>query len=83
MTPQSSNQAVAPITVSKSEAAHLIGLSVRSLEYHIRAGRIATRKLGRRRLVLMCSFLNFLEHDQPSPSLPPARLGASTEATYA
>jgi len=42
MTPQSSNQAVAPITVSKSEAAHLIGLSVRSLEYHIRADRIAS-----------------------------------------
>lgn len=83
MTPQSHNQAVTPIAVSKPEAAHLIGLSVRSLEYHIRCGRIATRKLGRRRLVLMCSLLDFLQHDQPSPHLSAVSDEASAEAAYA
>jgi len=40
-----------PLLISKSETARLWGISVRMLEKMIRAGKVPSRVLGRRRLI--------------------------------
>ncbi|MBV9931319.1 MAG: helix-turn-helix domain-containing protein [Alphaproteobacteria bacterium] len=51
-----------PITCSVQDATKLSGLSRSYLYELIAADRIITKKLGRRRLVLVSSLRDFLEH---------------------
>jgi excisionase family DNA binding protein len=54
-----------PLAVSIAEGARLIGVSKRTVENYIKEKRIDSRKLGRRRVVLLSSLERFLRHDQP------------------
>ncbi len=69
---------VRPLAVDKATAAVMIAQSVRSLENYIALGLIETRKLGRRRVVLVRSLEKFLQRDQPSAS-PPKRANSTGE----
>lgn len=56
------------LAVSVAEAARMIGVSRRTVEGYIGAGRLASRKLGFRRVVLLRDLMRFLRSDQPSAS---------------
>jgi len=51
MTSKSANTDRPPLLVSKRESARALGLSVRSVEYLIAAGKLPRRKIGRRVLI--------------------------------
>lgn len=72
MTEMQAGEAQRPLAVSLSEAARLLGLSKRSVENYCNAGRLVSRKAGRRRLVMTSSLSAFLRHDQPSVSRGPS-----------
>jgi hypothetical protein len=57
-----------PLAVSMPKGAGMIGVSKRSLENYAALGLIETRKLGRRRVVLVSSLRKFLRADRPSVS---------------
>jgi hypothetical protein len=52
-----------PILVSKKDAAEVLGVCVRTLEYLAAAKRIVTRRVGGRTLVLYSSLQNFARRD--------------------
>jgi excisionase family DNA binding protein len=54
------------IAVGVSEAARLSGLSRRGLENYIRSKVLPSKKVGRRRLVLVEDLRRFLRGDRPS-----------------
>jgi excisionase family DNA binding protein len=53
-----------------AEAARLIGISRRALEYRIAAGQLRSVRIGRRRLVLVSELRRFLARDWPPLRLP-------------
>lgn len=53
-----------PITVTVKTAAKISGLSLSTLWPHITAGRIASTKVGNRRLVYLASLREFLNVNQ-------------------
>jgi excisionase family DNA binding protein len=56
------------LAVSVAEAARMIGVSRRTVEGYIGAKRLASRKLGFRRVILVRDLMRFLQSDQPSAS---------------
>ncbi len=56
------------LTVDTREAAHMLGVSPRTIQNYLRAGILPSRKIGKRRLILVRSLVAFLRHDQPSPN---------------
>jgi predicted transcriptional regulator len=56
------------LAVSVAEVARMIGVSRRTVEGYIGARRLASRKLGFRRVVLVRDLMKFLQSDQPSAS---------------
>ncbi|HUX67793.1 MAG TPA: helix-turn-helix domain-containing protein [Terriglobales bacterium] len=53
-----------------AEAARLLALSERSIQYLIADGRIESLKLGRRRLVLLASLRRLVAADRPGDVAP-------------
>jgi hypothetical protein len=45
-------------------AAHALGLSTRTVNAYLAVKKIASRKIGRRRMVLVASLKSFVAHDQ-------------------
>jgi excisionase family DNA binding protein len=52
---------------TKAEAAEAIGISARSVDYLIAAGRLPSRKVGKRRLVPRGALEKFAAKDQLEP----------------
>ena len=59
-----------PLAVSKRDASVMLGMSVRSVENYIAAKIIPSRKIGKRRLILVSDLERFLRSDHPSPTPP-------------
>ena len=59
-----------PIAVGLAEAARLTGLSRRSIEYLCHDGRLPSRKLGKRRLVLYADLQRLVRADRPGDIAP-------------
>jgi len=57
------------LAVDLRTAAELCSLSRRSLENYITAKLLPSRKIGKRRLVLVRDLQDFLRRDQPSASV--------------
>ena len=53
------------ILVSKRTAAHLLGLSIRSIELLIASKQLVSRKVGRRRLIPRVELERFARRDTP------------------
>ena len=58
--------AASRLNFSRKEAAALLGISTRSLDYAEANGRLTYLRLGRRCLVGRDELLRFGKHDQPS-----------------
>ena len=71
------NQPVEPLAVSVPEAASAIGLSIPHVWREIALGKIASVKVGRRRLIMLDDLREYLEARR-SPARSPAR-GAEPE----
>jgi excisionase family DNA binding protein len=63
-----------PLAVGIAEAARMIGLSRRAVEYRIAAGQLRCVRIGRRRLILLSELRRFLARDWP-----PVRPSRTTE----
>jgi hypothetical protein len=55
------------LAVSLREGAAMLGISSRTLQNYVWAGRFPSRKIGRRTVVLVRDLKLFLRKDQPSP----------------
>jgi len=53
------------LLLSKQEAAHMLGLSIRSLEHLVSRGEIPTRRIGKRVLILRSAIESFAKTDNP------------------
>ncbi len=53
------------LAYTKEEAAHLLSISVRSVDYLIGSGDLKVRRVGRRVLIPRQSLLQFLRQDHP------------------
>ncbi len=62
--------AASRMNFSRREAADLLGISTRSLDYAEVNGRIRYTRYGRRCLIHRDELLRFGKHDQPSFKLP-------------
>jgi hypothetical protein len=56
------------LAVSLNEAAAMASVSRRSLENYIAAKLLPSRKIGKRRIILVRDLDRFLRRDQPSPT---------------
>jgi len=54
------------LAVSQVEAAAMVGISVRTLQYFIRSRQIPARKIGRRTLIEVRALKRFLSEDRAS-----------------
>jgi hypothetical protein len=57
----------AALAVSLQQAAQMAALSTRSMQNYVSAKLIPSRKIGKRRLILVRDLEKFLRTDQPSP----------------
>jgi len=55
-----------PLAVSPSEAAEMIGVSIRTIQNYIRANQLPARKVGRRTIIEVRHLRTFLEADRAS-----------------
>jgi excisionase family DNA binding protein len=55
-----------PILVGKKQAAELLGICVRSLEYIIQQKKLVARKVGRRTLIPYRALQEFARRDTPT-----------------
>jgi len=60
----------APVAVSVAEAARLLGVSARTIQYLIADRRLESRRLGRRRLILVADLRRLLAADRPDAIAP-------------
>jgi hypothetical protein len=60
--------AIEPLAVSVNEAAKMIGVCPRSVQNYIAENLLLSRKIGRRRVILVAALKDFLRRDHPSPS---------------
>ncbi len=51
------------VLITLQEAAAALGLSLRGVDYLLAQGRLATRKIGRRRLIPRTELERFARHD--------------------
>jgi excisionase family DNA binding protein len=56
------------LALSIEEAAQMLSVCRRTLESYISSGLLKSRKLGRRRVVLVADLHKFLSADKPSPA---------------
>jgi excisionase family DNA binding protein len=54
------------LAVDTREAAHMLGVSPRTIQNYLRAKILPSRRIGKRRLILVRSLEQFLRRDQPS-----------------
>ena len=54
------------ILVTRAEAARALGLSLRAIDYLLAGGKLATRKVGRRRLIPRSELERFARRDHES-----------------
>lgn len=59
-----------PLLLTKREASEMLGVSIRSIEYMIRDGRLQARQMGRRRLVVRTSLVKISRSDVQRISPP-------------
>ncbi len=59
--------AVQPVRLGRKEAAQYLGLSVRSLDYLIEAGRIKARRTGARVFIQVSELVKFATTDSVQP----------------
>lgn len=71
-----SNLALPRLFYSRKEAAYLLSISVRSLDYLIAEGRLHTRKIGAKILVPHDELLRFARHDRSEDIRPKLRTAA-------
>jgi excisionase family DNA binding protein len=64
------------LLLTKKQAASVLGISVRSVEYLLASRKLEGRRLGRRRLVIRRSVERVARTDMPSMSPPKAPEGA-------
>lgn len=56
------------ITCTMQQGSEMSGLCVRQLYFYIDNGTLESRKIGKRRLLVVDSLEKFLSRDQPSPT---------------
>jgi len=56
-----------PFLVSRREAARLLGLSVRSVEYLLHEKQLDSRRIGKKRLILYDSILELIQSKREIP----------------
>jgi excisionase family DNA binding protein len=61
------------LAIGMNEAANLTGLCRRTLEAYIAEKLLPSRKIGKRRMVLVADLKKFVSADRPSPSREPQR----------
>lgn len=54
------------LLVGRSEAAEMLSISCRALDYLVASGKLRTRRIGARVLIPMADLLRFTETDHPS-----------------
>ena len=54
------------ILVGRSEAAEMLSISCRALDYLVSSGKLRTRRIGARVLIPMADLLRFSEGDHPA-----------------
>ena len=54
---------IEPLAVSRSQAAEMIGVSLRTLQKYIQANQLPTRRIGRRNVIEVRDLRAFLESD--------------------
>jgi excisionase family DNA binding protein len=64
---QLQHMTVTSILCSKKQAASLLGVSVRSIDYLIASGELPTRRIGRRVLIPVAAIEKFAKQDHPAP----------------
>jgi excisionase family DNA binding protein len=62
------------LLLSKQEAAKMLGLSIRTLEYLISSGEISTRRIGKRVLITRTTVESFAEAASPTSSAEPPKV---------
>ena len=62
------NQDLARLAVGMAEAARMIDLSKRQVENYVSLKLLPSKKLGRRRVILVSDLKKFLASDKPSTS---------------
>jgi len=65
--------ALEPILFSRKEAASLLAISLRGLDYLISQGRIRTRRIGKRVLISRQEIERFARGDHPEPIVRESR----------
>ena len=50
-----------PVLLSRDQASRLLGITLRSLDLHVKQGRLRSILLGRRRQILMSSIRKLLQ----------------------
>jgi hypothetical protein len=71
------------LAVGLREGATMLGISLRTLQSYVWAGRFPSRKIGRRTVVLVRDLELFLREDQPSPPRGPKAVNAQTPSAPA
>jgi excisionase family DNA binding protein len=66
------------LAVGMSEAARRLGLSPRTVATLVLHRQLASRKVGRRRIIPVVALEAFIRHDQPSMCKGPAKLAEGT-----
>jgi hypothetical protein len=60
------NQDPAPLAVGIGKAAKISDLSPRSIQYYVASKVLPSRKIGKRRLILLTDLRRFLASDRPA-----------------
>jgi hypothetical protein len=62
---------------SRRDAADILGISIRAIDYLIASQQLATRVIGRRRLIPDGELTKYARRDHPGPIIPPESRRAS------
>ncbi len=65
-----------PILFSRKQAASLLSISQRALDYLLSQGKLHARRVGKRVLIPREEIERFARHDHPEPIVPEARHAA-------
>jgi hypothetical protein len=62
---------------SRKDAAAILGISIRAIDYLIATQQLGTRKIGSRRLIPDSELIRFSKRDHPNPIVPRKRCRVS------
>lgn len=68
-----SKDSLDPVLLGRKQAASLLSISLRSLDYLVERGDIKTRRIGKRVLIHYEEIKRFARADHPDPIVPEAR----------